>query len=318
MQQTKTTFDVPTAANDNGTVAVHSWPSMFRYIKEGDTVKAQALHRWADLGRPAQWQTGIQAANDNATEAGWEKACWAEQIRIDKLDRERLLEIRPTPNELMLLSAGRRKPTFTRQVRATLGALNFLNGRLTHWQVGDKRFTPRTLLRGLKGGRSAGRTAASIDRYLKTPGVPNIPQWQTHDGARTIEATPEKVAAREALAALGVDGSVPREMMPVPVTVGPTAPAKGAHWFGGVVGSNQGKQQRGAAINASEIEVEMDRFGEGQRLRNKLDPATVEILDCAASRMTARQIGEQFGKGGKYAERWAVKAIDAALEKIAA
>lgn len=307
-------------ANDSDIVSVTSWPALERYKRNGDENRAVALLTWAELCRPAKWQAGLQAANDNEpTEEGWEQAVWAEPAdHGDELATDRRLEIRPTINELLLFACGRERPVWDEHGRQSLGVMHFRQGKLSHWFVGEREYKPREKLRGAKGGQTRSRSASDIRRYLSLPSKPFPPQWLAYDGGRYIEPTPAKKAARAELVRLGVDGSVPRDRLPVPVNVRPTAIAKGAHWLGGVVGVNKQNQPRSAQINIGDIEAEMDRFGLAQRLRNRLDPITLEILDCAIAPMTARAIGEQFGKRGKYAERWAVKAIDAALDKIAA
>lgn len=314
-------------ANDSEIVSVTAWPAMERYKRQGDIRRATALKGWADLCRPAQWQLSMQAANDNGpTEEGWEQAAWAEPA--DEADEiaevDRVMEIRPTVNETMAASM-RVSVTRTRHRNGRWSAstvrhiqLDFKGSTVVAYHKDGKRFPAGTLLRGQKGAARKSRSAADIARYLSLPGEPFPPQWRTHDGGRYVEPTPLKKAARKHLESLGVDGSVPRERLPVPVTVYPTAIAKGAHWLGGVVGVKKQNQPKAAQINTGDIEAEMDRFGTAQRLRNGLDPTTLEILDCAIAPMTARAIGELFGKRGKYAERWALRAIDAALDKIAA
>lgn len=312
-------------ANDSNITAVTAWPAMERYSRRGDISRASALKGWAELCQPAQWQMSLQAANDNTpTEDGWERAQWAERSeKTASVETDRIMEVRPTVMETMAstmrvsVTRVRRKSGWSSSI-VRHHQLEFKHGSVVAYYKDGKRFRAGTALRGEKGSARQIRSEASVARYLSLPGEPHIPQWRTHDGGRWVEPTERAAEARKQLENLGVDGGVPREKLPGTVTVCPTRIAKGAHWLGGVVAMKKQNQPRGAQVNIGDIEAEMDRYGVAQRLRDRLDPITIELLDCAISPMTAKAIGEQFGKRGKYAERWALRAIDEAIEKIAA
>ena len=211
------------------------------------------------------------------------------------------------------------------QTMARLGGLTFLRGKLHRYTSHEKERAPRDSLRGAKGGGQAGRSAASIWRHLKRTPHLTLAGILTHhsyggeignqivtDG-RTYERTPSAIAASLDLVLHGVDGSVSRERLPVPVFVGPTAIAVGSYWLGGVVRST-GQSTSGA--NAAAIEDEMARAIFATALRQRTQQAA--LLDLATTRMTAGEIGAAFGYSGKYAERWAIREIDRALQQLAA
>lgn len=311
----------PVPANDNLKASTFAWPSMSRILKSGDLPKAKALARWAAMCRPISWPTGLQAANDNRpTDEGWEQTSWAEAETGDALDVERRREIRPTINEIMS-AASRVSVTQTRRapgqwsqpIRRTM-QLEFRAGRMTAYFKDGSRYPVSDRLRGPRGRVKSRRSDADVRRYLSTSGVPHFPQWRTHDGGRYVEPNPAAANGRSVLESLGVSGDVRFEDLPFPARRLPTTIAKGSGWIGGVVGST-GKAKPPGWIDIWE---EVERTSVAYHLRSRLLPDTVEILDCAVSPMAAREIGKRFGKTGKYAERWAVREIDRALETIAA
>jgi hypothetical protein len=317
-------FQIP--ANDSEIVPVVGWPTMARYKKNKDIFRAKALKNWADLCQPVKFKMSLQAANDNAPkEDGWDQAIWAESFENSTpIEADRLMETRPTEMETMAalfrvsVTRSRSQDSKWSKPKFRHHQLEFRNGKIVAYYKDGRRWVARTAMRGEKGASLQGRKPANIMQYLDLAGTPHVPQWRTHDGARWVEPTKEAERARQQLQKLGVDGDVPTDKLPFPVTIIPAAIAKGAHWWGGTVAAKKTKQQPQAAVNVSELEAEMDRYGVGQKLRDSLDHDTREILDCAISPMTATEVGELFGKRGKYAERWAVKAIDEAVEKIAA
>lgn len=216
------------------------------------------------------------------------------------------------------------EPTFEKTT-ARLGGLTFLKGKLHRYTSHQKERAPRDSLRGAKGKAQAARSTASIWRYLNRTPIPALAGILTHhsyggeigntvvtDG-RTYERIPSAAAASQELIAHGVDGSVQRERLPVPVSVCPAAIAVGSYWLGGVVRST-GQSTSGA--NAAAIEDEMARAIFATALRQRTQQAA--LLDLATTRMTAGEIGAVFGYAGKYAERWAVREIDRALQQLAA
>lgn len=355
--QTITDFAVPIAANDNqprhadafNTLAERrSWiaglkmqkndsdiepvlacPTLARLKKSGDK-RAGTLLQWVDMMAPLHMSGQLSAANDNApTEDGWERSLWAEpQDKGDKLDADMLLEIRPTINELMSAS-GR---VSVRSKRSFSGKWNALTRHTHQLVVGKHKGRSRTAvgldeivgwfdrngierragvsLAGPKGGSKQSRSAADIARYLDRPGSPFPRPWLAFDGGRQSERTETAIAAQAVL-----DDAVANTLtMPNPTRC-PTAIAEGAHWIGGMVSSSGGA---GGSLDASAIESEIARTATARSVRAKLGAGTVAILDMAATRMTAIEIGREFGFDGKYAERWAIAAINMAIDKIAA
>ena len=66
---------------------------------------------------------------------------------------------------------------------------------------------------------------------------------------------------------------------------------------------------------------EVMRQMEARAARKAAGPYHADVLDCAISSMTAREIGEHFGYVGKYAERKGVRLVDEAIahmQRIAA
>jgi len=91
--------------------------------------------------------------------------------------------------------------------------------------------------------------------------------------------------------------------------------AKGA-WFVGGRTRPKGNTSR-ADIGDHAAEVELSRAADAGRMRDVLGDDAA-IIDMAITDATAREIGETLGFTGKTAERWAMRRISAALEKIAA
>jgi len=346
--------------NDSDIDQVLAWPTLARLHRGGDTVAAGALATWTDAMRPVAMPSGFSAANDNRpTEEGWERAVWAEPSQPERvrIGDDRILDIEPSAN-VMLRSAGDGlgglaagalrnaripkkgpryaaiwsrllrmrgvEPTFE-QTTAHLGGLTFLRGKLYRYTSHEKERAPRDSLRGAKGKAQAGRSTASIWRYLKRTPHLTFAGILTHhsyggkignqivtDG-RTYERTPSAIAASLDLVAHGVDGSVSRERLPLPVHVGPTVIAVGSYWLGGLVRSTG--QSKGGA-NAVTVEDEIARAIFAASLRQRTQQ--VALLDLATTRMTAGEIGAAFGYSGKYAERWAIREIDRAPQQLAA
>jgi hypothetical protein len=198
---------------------------------------------------------------------------------------------------------------------ADFGQLHFLRGRLERYAIANGRtFRPRDGQRKPKGKAAV---ADHVLRYLAMRGTPFPEQWRTHDGGREVEPTEQAAVARAVLHDLGVDGNVPfaqaRARASGLVERGPTTIARGARFLGGIT------RHRGrAAHTPNSAETEIERAAAQFRARRQLDAADAAVLDLATSPMSARAIGEHFGRHGKYAERWAIRAIDAALARIAA
>jgi hypothetical protein len=299
---------LPMPKNDSDIAPVLGCPTLARLSKAGDS-KAAVLVHWSVLMRPLHEEMALCAANDNSA-----------------LSPESLLDIRPTVNELMAAagrvcvrstrSASRKwsQPTRHRHQlvvgkhkggRGAVGQ-NEIVGWFDHKGI-ERRASVK--LAAPKGSAGKSRSAADIARYLDRPGSPFPPQVLAFDGGREIERTYNAIASQAVLEQAIANTSVLPQ-----VTKYPTVIAKGAHWVGGVVGSTR----RGGRLDAAAVEAELARGASARRLRSKMGDGTASILDMASTRMTASEIGREFGYTGKYAERWAVRAIDAALAKIAA
>ncbi|SEQ37960.1 hypothetical protein SAMN05428969_2833 [Devosia sp. YR412] len=319
---------LPMPENDSDIPQVLGCPTLARLSKAGDQRRLVAMAWWINSTRALQIPNSIQAANDNQAKEDEANAAQPPDA-AEKLAVDLLLDIRPTVNELMSAS-GR---VSVRCKRSSYGAWSKLERHQNQLVVGKHRSKSKLpvgkdeivgwfdrngierraemKLAGPKGGAKKVRSAADITRYLDRPGSPFPSQWLAFDGGRRWDRTDQALAAErvlnEAIANTRVMPSVKRDAKAVV--------AHGAYFIGGTVASTGGS---GGMLDAAAIEAELARTGTARRVRAKLGEDTAVVLDLATTRMTAEQIGTEFGYTGQYARRWAVKAIDAALDQIAA
>ncbi|MEQ8600950.1 MAG: hypothetical protein RLP98_13590 [Devosia sp.] len=311
-------------ANDSDIQPVLAWPTMERMVSSGRIIDARKLAQWSDGNRPIAFPTAMQAANDNGpTYDGHEKAIWATPSdRADPMDVDRVVELRPTINETMS-AANRVSVTTTRHAKGKwskpirrLMQFQWLGAEMKAYFKDGRRWAVRQDKARGERGRTVQRASDSFARrYLSIGGVLFPPQWKTHDGGRWWEPTGRAAVARTELEQLGVDGSIPPDRLPIPTKAGGIAIAKGAHWLCGMI---KPKGKTGEQTRWTDIWDEIERTAAAVARRSAMLPDDAEVLDLATTRMSAREIGECFGRRGKSAERWAVRAIDRALEKLAA
>lgn len=316
--------------NDSDIRLVLGCPTLARLCKAGDVSRAKALNWWANAMTPLRMPTAMDAANDNIpTEDGWEKASWvATDDQGEKLDMDNLIEIRPTVFEMMAAvgrvsvstkrgADGQWGKTEKRPHQLVVGKhkgksrLAVGEDEIVGWydRNGIERRAGVTLA-GPKGGARKSRSTADIARYLDRPGSPFPPQWLAFDGGRRSERSLQAVEAQAVL-----DGAVANTPEMPAVAKLPTVVAAGANWLGGAVAKTGGS---GGSLDAAALELELARTGVARRIRSRLGDQDASVLDMATTRMTAAEIGAAFGRSGSYARRWAVKAIDDALDKLSA
>ena len=320
---------LPIPKNDSDIDPVLGCPTLARLTNAGDTARAAALATWVARMRPQPMPMSLSAANDNQpTYDGWERAVWAEPgERKEEFSQEREFDIRPTVNELVA-ATGRVSVVKTRRANGTWSEPE---RRETQLVVGKHRGRSRRAVMpseivgwhdrngverrarvalGLpKGGGKKRRATQDVSRYLNRPGTPFPPQWLARGGGRYWEKT-----AQSKLAQIALNEAIANTETLPPITRCPTVIAKGAHWLGGVVG----RSGKAGGRDASSAEALMARAHDAVRLRRDLGAQRAKILDLATTRMSARQIGVEFGYSDKYAERWAVAAINEALDRVAA
>jgi hypothetical protein len=110
------------------------------------------------------------------------------------------------------------------------------------------------------------------------------------------------VEARAILQALGVDGSVPFDCLPVPASKIDDVVAKGAGFLGGIL-NRKGNTSSGAQA----LEAPAERRGE-----------VVTVIEEVAARGTLKSIGLCLGKSGVYADRAGKAALIEAAKTLAA
>jgi len=321
-------------ANDSDIGAVVACPTLARLAKRQDP-RAATLLRWRDLTTPVP--ASLTAANDNDTDS-------------DEFGVDATWEIRPSVEEAVT-SAFR---VYVRRTRSASGAwsepeavggvtitdgwhrwgdLLFLRGAMVSWRttVKGKPLAPVDRPRGAKGSLKAGRDAASVEAYLAiagTPHLPDLPLCQLPSIEQVVDVAGQRAkdadaqlarqnkTDRHTLQELGVDGSVPferaakrvrRRAIRCPAFVHPAA-----RWIGGVVHCRAGV----SADNDQKLISEAEREMTAAEIRLRLPQALSQILDFAITRMTAKEIGEELGHRGKYAERAAVRLIDEAIDEF--
>jgi hypothetical protein len=234
-------------------------------------------------------------------------------------------EIRPTPGEIVKAASDGMPedgtPAWLEPVVKTgryggkgvhIGSLKFVRGKLVKWGETAKghELRPVDRITSVSANRPPER---SPSRYLKTrPTTPSPLHAQPLP--RAVSAAPALPPmydpqagvedGRELLHSLGVDGSVPAERLPVPVTRCPTAVAKGAEFIGGV------SHPCGTASKSA------PRMWEGPEERKGEVRVVIEEV---ASRGTLKSIGERLGFYGERADRKGKEALlNAALVLVAA
>lgn len=186
-----------------------------------------------------------------------------------------------------------------------------------------------------RGGKNPHRTPAQADLYLSYP--PALSSPMAADGLRTTMSGKPALGdfyhplgrrepgafmdwksgkideegrfgvkeARNELAAMGVDGSVPFDDLPFPATKCPTKPAKGARFIAGITASKETKS--------------VPAIGVPWTPELTLTHTTATVIDEIAGRGNLTGVGMRLGKSKGYADRYAKKVIlEAARELMAA
>lgn len=339
----------PAPANDNKpTVPVLAWPALERLAHRGDFARAFALRHWKNLVHPGSGYCPEQGTDDSAEEVIEVRPTEAETLRAigwTVTGQERAPE--------GWTHTGRLQPTYDRgaQVEAVttrnplggtdtrFGDLLFRDNKLTKWGITSKGrpLKPIERPRGEKGAvQSKDRTETALWSYLALRGAtsplaakhlhrpfsdePAIGDFYDPLPAQEPTAKDRRgrfgvEEARAVLEALGVDGSVPFDRLPVPAVLADDGIVTGSQWVGGV----KKPKPLGEISAAATYQVEQHQQPEGRghfaTLRDILGQHA-KVLDMAIADYSAKDIAIALGKAPSYGEKVGPSLIDAALDAL--
>ncbi|MDH0117387.1 hypothetical protein N7379_23140 [Rhizobium pusense] len=319
------------AANDNKPAPdVLAWPALERLAYRGDLVRVKGLQRWRDLRYPDEVVVADEEGDyepEFTVETRPSEAELLNAVGRNVIGRERwpytgeklnVYDDAPEPPTKYTL----KQTAHAETLEARIGGLTFADGALKYWGVttNGRKLKPVERRRGEKGGAVSGdRSESAIWSYIRLKGaVSPLASDHLHrpfvsEQREPCEASPEAIEARQALRALGVDGSVPFERLPAPATRGPDALVVGPQWVGGVKKPKPtASKPAGREFNACRS-LETEDFVE--YLVKRLGKHA-EVLDLAIGDASAQTIGTAMGLAPAYAEKRGVTLIEAAIDAL--
>ncbi|GCA51777.1 hypothetical protein KGO5_04234 [Sinorhizobium sp. KGO-5] len=327
----KKTTKAITPANDNKPAREQlAWPALERLAYRGDYRRLFALRHWKNMVFPG---SEIEAPEEN------------------NLDPETTIEVRPSEAELLAAVGwkvvGRERWHFTGEIVNTyeqkvctpshhrnknngidtqLGDLLFRDGVLIEWGKTRKgrALRPVERPRGAKGGSNAARSDSAIWSYLKLRGAVASP-LTAKPYSKPLSGEPALVPmldsqkgteeARELLQSLGVDGSVPFDLLPRPAIRCPDGLVSGPQWAGGVKRPKPTGEISAAAGREPDFARQVEVLDYVDHLRHHLGRHAL-VLDMAITDATAKEIGVAMGQAPAYAEKRGPSLIDAAIDAL--
>jgi hypothetical protein len=290
---------------------VLAWPTLSRIQKANRPDLALALLTWRDLNEPPT----IGAANDNHEYGGIESGVYVEKFvdAVGMMGEDGEWGFRPSPKE-MIRAACDEGPFHPR------GALSSKPRRtVAGWRLIERK--PRRLVRApwpqheyfFYGRLMFGPAHISGKQDLDQGGDDfaflGIVErnkgggWKRSDGRWNLKRPGDTWRRPRGVGA----PKKPEPVVPHYLTPG-VAILAGAEFIG-----VQPKTIISTPANDNTLaEDDLARMVDAGRLRQALG-TNADLLDYAASPLTAEEIGERFGHAGQYARRWAVKAIDDAI-----
>ena len=291
-----------------------AWPTLVRLQKAGQREKIAALLQWRALTAPV----ALGAANDNFVDGGVDGGVhvekFADQTAAMGEDGER--EIRPSVGGMIraAMDIGPFPPdrvaTISTRARAgwTAPRVKAYN-RLVRCQYPQHHyFFYGRLLFGPTSGRNPGKPPTFWQSSFSFLGAVkrHNGSWIDRDGRWNLDRPSENWRR---------DKSAPKpKPAEPPYYLDATVPVlPGADFI-----AMKPRQFHPAAANDNDAVAEVLRSLEASAVRSAIGSIDAEVLDLATSPMTATEIGKHFGRSGEYARRWAVGAIDRAIEDFRA
>jgi hypothetical protein len=261
---------------------------------------------------------------------------------------DRVLETRPSPDELSVLAA--REAVRTRDIIGPIVLAEWraafeqvtrrdAKGAILEWRGSDGKWRPIVeLRRQVKGARrkTENERSKEANRHLQARSTGNLPSlalyaasksdgeayWRMRHATMCHAMLAANDSKRIETVRLGVDGQVLFHMARENACLaeaprGPTVVARGAEFVAGRIGANAGAAKGGVWGGHSAVEDRIIAAIDAPRVKASLG-ANADVLEDSLDGLTAKQIASKRGWGdGKAAERRAVAAQDAALEALA-
>lgn len=330
-------------ANDNRPAQeVLAWPTLERLVYRGDVRRLHALRHWRNICFPGSEPTPPETDGQDTDARSEIRPSEAEllgAIGWSVIGRERW----PWTGKLVNVyepkdAAPRRIMNQNGGEDTQIGDLLLRDGKLIVWGHTAKGSALRPVERpgGPKGGQEPGRSTSAIWSYLRLKGAASplaaTPYFRPLSGEAAIATTYDPLPreapnakdkhgrfgveeARAVLKDLGVDGSTPFELLPVPATRCPDGLVAGPQWVGGIkkpkplgeISSSAGREPQAVRQVEGVIFVDFLRHHLGKHAK---------VLDLAIGDATAKEIGIEMGKGPTYAEKAGPALIDAAIDAL--
>jgi len=284
---------------------VLSWPTLSRLQKAGKMDAVATLLSWRDLTQPPT----LGAANDNHIHAETADGVHVERFEdaTESMGLDGDWEVRPSVPAMLHAAADIGPFSIPSRVTVTTKRTSAgwtapkrslrADNRLcwAPWPQHEYAFFGRLLFG--PDGRARLALIGVVERYRDG-------SWKRPDGRWNITSRPTETWRR--------NRSAPKEQpQPAPYYLDRKVPVlKGAEFIA------LAAKSVGAPANDNDAHGDAIRLIECATLRRDLGREDAELLDLAASPMTATQIGQHFGRSPEYARRWAVAAVDAALERL--
>jgi len=339
-------------ANDNKPAAeVLAWPALERLAYRGDKARVDALQRWRYFVFPRETvvvdQDETQYEPELFIEVRPSEAELMAAVGRHVTDRERwdhtgemvnVYSDAPDPKteySVKLVVNDRGVPR--RSLEAKIGNLIFCDGELTQWGATSKgkALKPVNRNRGAKGGEKTVRSDTAIWSYLALKGAvspltsqPYIKPISTEKALPPMydplppvaRSKDDKIGrygverARAVLIALGIDGKVRFEDLPLPATRGPDCLAKGSLWLGGVKMPKENTST--PAPREPEMISKAEAVSYAEYLRSRLGRHAA-VLDMAITHASsAAEIGVAMGLAPAYATKRGGQMIDEAIDAL--